>query len=72
MSSHRKEKMMMGLRLIGNDIELDGEKVARLFDILPSTRQRLKEMIEDEKALSTQDLLNMIQEKIEGNENHAK
>jgi|TARA_R110000787_G_scaffold66_5_gene221 DNA-directed RNA polymerase subunit F len=64
--------MMMGLRLIGNDIELDGEKVARLFDILPSTRQRLKEMIEDEKALSTQDLLNMIQEKIEGNENHAK
>jgi hypothetical protein len=63
---------MMGLRLIGNDIELDGEKVARLFDILPSTRQRLKEMIEDEKALSTQDLLNMIQEKIEGNENHAK
>lgn len=62
----------MGLRLIGNDIELDGEKVARLFDILPSTRQRLKEMIEDEKALSTQDLLNMIQEKIEGNENHAK
>jgi|TARA_R110000822_G_scaffold13542_2_gene48039 DNA-directed RNA polymerase subunit F len=64
--------MMMGLRLIGNDIELDGEKVARLFDILPSTRQRLKEMIEDEKVLSTQDLLNMIQEKIEGNENHAK
>tara|TARA_R100001377_G_C3174165_1_gene104182 strand:+ start:111 stop:275 length:165 start_codon:yes stop_codon:yes gene_type:complete len=34
----------MGLRVLGNDLELDGEKVARLFD-LPAKRQDLIEMI---------------------------
>ena len=35
----------MVLRVVGNDLELDGEKVARLFD-LPAKRQDLIEMID--------------------------
>jgi|TARA_R110002020_G_scaffold341207_1_gene555857 hypothetical protein len=35
----------MVLKVVGNDLELDGEKVARLFD-LPAKRQDLIEMID--------------------------
>jgi len=36
----------MEIRIIGNDIEIDGEKVARIFDIRPTLRTRLEEAIE--------------------------
>ena len=32
----------MNIRIIGNDIEIDGEKVARIFDIRPTLRDRLE------------------------------
>mgnify|MGYP003133104369 CR=1 FL=1 len=37
----------MEIRIIGNDIELDREKVARIFDIRPTLRDRLEEAIEN-------------------------
>tara|TARA_R110000765_G_scaffold426490_1_gene542313 strand:- start:375 stop:557 length:183 start_codon:yes stop_codon:yes gene_type:complete len=43
----------MGMRLIGNDIELDHEKVARLFDINATTRIRLEEAIERSNSLKS-------------------
>ena len=36
----------MEIRIIGNDIEIDNEKVARIFDIRPTLRARLEEAIE--------------------------
>jgi len=36
----------MELRIIGNDIELSGEKVARILDIRSSLMQQLKELVE--------------------------
>jgi flagellar biosynthesis/type III secretory pathway protein FliH len=36
----------MEIRIIGNDIEIDSEKVARIFDIRPTLRTRLEEAIE--------------------------
>ena len=33
----------MELRLVGNDIEFDREKVARLFDLSPALRMSLEE-----------------------------
>ena len=36
----------MELRLIGNDLLFDREKVARLFDISATSRQRFEEAIE--------------------------
>lgn len=35
----------MELKLIGNDLELDGEKVARVFDIKGTVLGNLEEMI---------------------------
>ncbi len=36
----------MEIRIIGNDIEIDSEKVARIFDIRPTLRTLLEEAIE--------------------------
>ena len=36
----------MELRIIGNDIELSGEKVARILDVRSSLRQQVRERIE--------------------------
>jgi flagellar biosynthesis/type III secretory pathway protein FliH len=36
----------MNIRIIGNDIELEGEKVARIFDIRATLRDRLVEAID--------------------------
>ena len=35
----------MNIRIIGNDIEIDGEKVARVFDVRATLRDRLEEAI---------------------------
>jgi|TARA_R110000851_G_scaffold82728_7_gene181130 hypothetical protein len=35
----------MSIRLIGNDIEIDGRKVARVLDINASLRMRLEDYI---------------------------
>jgi|TARA_R110000744_G_scaffold37653_2_gene86152 flagellar biosynthesis/type III secretory pathway protein FliH len=37
---------MIEIRMVGNDIELDGEKVARIFDIRSTLRARLEEAID--------------------------
>jgi flagellar biosynthesis/type III secretory pathway protein FliH len=37
---------MSELKLIGNDIEMDGEKIARVFDIRASLRGELEKAIE--------------------------
>ena len=36
----------MNIRIIGNDIEIDGEKVARVFDVRATLRDRLEEAID--------------------------
>ena len=36
----------MNIRSIGNDIEIDGEKVARVFDVRATLRGHLEEAIE--------------------------
>lgn len=36
----------MNIRIIGNDIEIDGEKVARVFDMRATLRGQLEEAIE--------------------------
>lgn len=36
----------MDIRLIGNDIELDGQKVARVFDISGTVRSKFEEAID--------------------------
>mgnify|MGYP003147296032 CR=1 FL=1 len=46
----------MELRLIGNDLLFDREKVARLFDISATSRQRFEEAIE--KANSYDEKIN--------------
>jgi hypothetical protein len=46
----------MELRLIGNDLLFDREKVARLFDISATERQRFEEAIE--KANSYDEKIN--------------
>jgi flagellar biosynthesis/type III secretory pathway protein FliH len=38
--------MMLELRLLGNDIELDREKVARVFDVRATLRWELEQAIE--------------------------
>ena len=57
----------MTIYLVGNDIELDNEKVARLFDINPTTRDRLKETIEraNEPDTKSKELLDIIEVKIQ-------
>jgi uncharacterized protein (DUF3084 family) len=35
----------MGIQIIGNDIEIDGEKVARILDIRPTLRDQLEDYI---------------------------
>tara|TARA_R100000231_G_C5280774_1_gene151532 strand:- start:321 stop:527 length:207 start_codon:yes stop_codon:yes gene_type:complete len=35
----------MSIRIIGNDIEIGGEKVARIFDVRASLRQELVDLI---------------------------
>ena len=37
----------MGIRIINNDIEIDGEKVARIFDVRPTLKDRLIQLIEN-------------------------
>ena len=37
----------MTIRMIGNDIEIDGVKVARILDINATTRDRLYEYVEN-------------------------
>jgi len=37
----------MTIRMIGNDIEIDGQKVARILDVNSTTQQRLYEYIEN-------------------------
>ena len=37
----------MGIRIINNDIEIDGEKVARIFDVRPTLKDRLIQIIEN-------------------------
>ena len=37
----------MTIKVIGNDIEIDGEKVARILDLNATTRHRLHEYIEN-------------------------
>jgi len=37
---------MSELKLIGNDIELDGEKIARVFDLRASLKGKLEKAIE--------------------------
>tara|TARA_R110001599_G_scaffold281955_1_gene483779 strand:+ start:45 stop:227 length:183 start_codon:yes stop_codon:yes gene_type:complete len=46
----------MELRLIGNDLLFDREKIARLFDISATSRQRFEEAIE--KANSYDEKIN--------------
>ena len=36
----------MDIRLIGNDIELDGQKVARVFDISGTVRSKFEEAMD--------------------------
>ena len=36
----------MEVRIIGNDIEIDGEKVARIFDIRATLMSKLEEAVE--------------------------
>jgi flagellar biosynthesis/type III secretory pathway protein FliH len=36
----------MNIRIIGNDIEIDGEKVARVFDVRATLRGQLEEAID--------------------------
>jgi flagellar biosynthesis/type III secretory pathway protein FliH len=38
--------MMLNIRITGNDIEIDGEKVARIFDIRPTLLAQLEEAID--------------------------
>jgi hypothetical protein len=52
----------MELRLIGNDLLFDREKIARLFDISATSRQRFEEAIE--KANSYDEKINSCDEKI--------
>ena len=35
----------MGIKIIGNDIEIDGEKVARILDIRTTLRDQLEDYI---------------------------
>jgi|TARA_R110000751_G_scaffold93338_1_gene182395 flagellar biosynthesis/type III secretory pathway protein FliH len=37
---------MIEIRMVGNDIELDGEKVARIFDVRATLKARLEEAID--------------------------
>lgn len=37
---------MLDIRITGNDIEIDGEKVARIFDIRATLLSRLEEAID--------------------------
>ena len=37
----------MGIRIINNDIEIDGEKVARIFDVRQLLKDRLIQLIEN-------------------------
>lgn len=37
----------MAIKMIGNDIEIDGQKVARILDINATNRHRLYEYIEN-------------------------
>jgi len=37
----------MTIRIINNDIEIDGEKVARIFDVRPTLKDRLIQVIEN-------------------------
>ena len=57
----------MDIYLVGNDIELDNEKVARLFDINATTRDRLKETIEraNKPDTKSKELLDIIEVKIQ-------
>ena len=57
----------MDIHLVGNDIELDNEKVARLFDINATTRDRLKETIEraNKPDTKSKELLDIIEVKIQ-------
>ena len=57
----------MTIYLVGNDIELDNEKVARLFDINATTRDKLKETIEraNEPDTKSKELLDIIEVKIQ-------
>ena len=41
----------MGIRIINNDIEIDGEKVARIFDVRPTLKDRLIQLIENADLL---------------------
>lgn len=36
----------MNIRIIGNDIEIDGEKVARIFDVRATLKDRLSDAID--------------------------
>ena len=40
-----RRRFLMSIRLIGNDIEIDGRKVARVLDINASLRMRLEDYI---------------------------
>ena len=40
-------RILMGIRIINNDIEIDGEKVARIFDVRPTLKDRLIQLIEN-------------------------
>ena len=63
----RPRGLLMDIHLVGNDIELDNEKVARLFDINATTRDRLKETIEraNKPDTKSKELLDIIEVKIQ-------
>ena len=51
---------MPRLKLIGNDIEIDGQKVARVLDIYPALRSNLEDFIN--KADDYKDLDNEVED----------
>ena len=53
---------MPRIKLIGNDIEIDGQKVARVLDIYPALRSNLEDFIN--KADDYKDLDNEVEDLI--------
>ena len=51
---------MPRIKLIGNDIEIDGQKVARVLDIYPALRSNLEDFIN--KADDYKDLDNEVED----------